>query len=72
MRIGNSPRPDRYLRVTRRWLPDIRLRAQTDPRKQNPEGKDKRFHPKPEVTDRARAVKHMALFGSGLIAILVG
>jgi AraC-like DNA-binding protein len=46
--------------VSRRRLPDIRLRAQIAKRKHHTESKDQRLHHNPEMTGWARAVKHKA------------
>ena len=43
LRIRHCPRPYRYLRMSRRWLPDSLLRAHTARRKQNTKAKSKSF-----------------------------
>ncbi len=42
--IRHRPRPYRHLRMSRRWLPNRRLRAQTATRKDNTESKEQSLH----------------------------
>jgi len=44
LRIGHSPRPDRHLRMSRRWLPARCRRSETGKRKHS---KDKKLHQDP-------------------------
>lgn len=47
MRIGNRSRPYRHLCMSRRWLPNLRLRAQAAKRERNRESKNQRSNHNP-------------------------